>query len=568
MTPLNRMERSVPRPLVLGGMLTRLGSLSLPHQAAAAGAFLLAYVVLEWISFIHEYRGVPVTPWNPGLGVVFALMVLSGPRYGAVLFAGVVIAETTVLQTKLQWPIILGIAAIFTIIYGTVATVARKHLQLDVGLYHLRDVVILLVAGVCGAVLAALLLSLLLLLDAQLERSDVLVASGPFLVGDIIGMAIMTPLTLRLFAGGRPLSIGRLRDLVPELLLYAALLVMSLWIIVGAQSVDGFKFFYLLFLPVVVAAVRHGLDGACVSLAFTQFGLVGIMRLYGFDAQTFTEFQVLMLVLTATGLIVGVVVSERKNADRLVQEAEARTKEKEAEAAQAARYNLVSGMASALAHEINQPMTAARALARSAQHILGTPDPDLPRAASNLATLIAHIDHAGGVVSHMREFLRRGRPHMSTLIVRSLLHDALSLIRAQASAHAITIELDVADDLPPVYADRVQLEQVVLNFVHNALEAITGARQTNGRIRIAAARFDGPARIEIRISDNGPGIRDEFADRLFAPLTTSKSEGLGLGLSISAAIVESHGGRVWLHSGQAGATEFRFSLPLNTSQAG
>ena len=159
-------------------MLTR-GSLSAPYQAAAAGGFLLAYVVLEWISFIHEYKGVPITPWNPGLGVVFALMVLGGPRYGAVLFAGVVIAETTVLQTKLQWPIILGIAAIFATVYGTVATVARKHLRLDVGLYHLRDVVILLVAGVSGAVLVALLLSLLLLLNAQLELSDVLVAFRP-----------------------------------------------------------------------------------------------------------------------------------------------------------------------------------------------------------------------------------------------------------------------------------------------------------------------------------------------------------------------------------------------------
>ena len=116
-------------------MLTRLGSLSLPYQIATAGVFLVAYVVLEWISFIHEYRGVPVTPWNPGLGVVFALMVLGGPRYGVVLFAGVVIAETTVLQTKLQWPIILGIAAIFATVYGTVAAVARKHLRLDVGLF-------------------------------------------------------------------------------------------------------------------------------------------------------------------------------------------------------------------------------------------------------------------------------------------------------------------------------------------------------------------------------------------------------------------------------------------------
>jgi two-component system sensor kinase FixL len=567
MTPLDGMRGSVPRTLELGGMLTRLGSLSLPYQIATAGVFLVAYVALEWISFIHEYRGVPVTPWNPGLGVVFALMVLGGPRYGVVLFAGVVIAETTVLQTKLQWPIILGIAAIFATVYGTVAAVARKHLRLDVGLYRLRDVVILLVAGISGAILAALLLSLLLQLNAQLELSDVLVASAPLLVGDIVGMAVMTPLTLRLVSGSRPLSIGRLRYLVPELLLYAVLVAASLWIIGGAQTGDGFKFFYLLFLPVMVAAVRYGLDGACVGLALTQFGLVGIMHLYGFDARTFTEFQILMLVLTATGLIVGVVVSERQNADRLVQEAEARLKEKETEAAEAARYNLVRGMASALAHEINQPMTAARALARSAQHILGTPDPDLPRAASNLTTLIAHIDHAGSVVGHMRDFLRRGRPHMSTLDLRIMLDDALSLVRAQASAHGITIELDAADDLPPVYGDRVQLQQVVLNFVHNAVEAITGARQPNGRIKIAATWFEAPARVEISISDNGPGIRKELADRLFAPLTTSKFEGLGLGLSICAAIVDSHGGRVWLHSGQAGATEFRFSLPLNQSQA-
>lgn len=198
MTPLDGMRGSVPRTLELGGVLTRLGSLSLPYQIATAGVFLVAYVALEWISFIHEYKGVPVTPWNPGLGVVFALMVLGGPRYGVVLFAGVVIAETTVLQTKLQWPIILGIAAIFATVYGTVAAVARKHLRLDVGLYRLRDVVILLVAGISGAILAALLLSLLLQLNAQLELSDVLVASAPLLVGDIVGMAVMTPLTLRL----------------------------------------------------------------------------------------------------------------------------------------------------------------------------------------------------------------------------------------------------------------------------------------------------------------------------------------------------------------------------------
>jgi two-component system, LuxR family, sensor kinase FixL len=155
---------------------------------------------------------------------------------------------------------------------------------------------------------------------------------------------------------------------------------------------------------------------------------------------------------------------------------------------------------------------------------------------------------------------------VSTVNLRGLLDDTLSLAHLAAAAHGITIELDAADPLPLVHGDRVQLQQVILNFVHNAVEAITAARLPNGRIRISAAKFETPARVEIGVSDNGPGIGKDLADRLFAPLTTSKSEGLGLGLSICTAIVDSHGGRVWLHSNAAGATEFRFSLPLNSSR--
>ncbi len=260
-------------------------------------------------------------------------------------------------------------------------------------------------------------------------------------------------------------------------------------------------------------------------------------------------------------------VSERQNSDRLVREAEARLKEKEAEATQAARFNLVSGMASALAHEINQPMTAARALARSAQHILRTPDGDLNRADRNLTTMIAEIDHASGVVRHMRDFLRRGRPHASTIEIRSMLEEALTLVRAEASEKQIHIELDVSNDLPFSHGDRIQLQQVVLNLIRNAIESIVGARQMDGCIRVVARRLDAPQRIEIGVSDNGPGVGDELAERLFHPLTTSKHEGLGLGLPICTSIVESHGGRVWLQTRQAGATEFRFSLPLEQSRA-
>ncbi|TMK17205.1 MAG: hypothetical protein E6G75_09850 [Alphaproteobacteria bacterium] len=386
-----------------------------------AGIFLAAYVILEWISFIHEYKGLPITPWNPGLGVVFALMVFAGSRYGIVLFAGVVLAEILVLKSKLEWPIILSIAAIIAAGYGVVALVLRKHFRIDIGLNHLSDVFILLFAGISGAILVALMLSILLLTDAEIDFGDVIVTFAPLLIGDAIGIAVMTPLTLRLILNPRRSPIRFSRTLVLEILFYVLLVTVTLWIIIGTQSANGFKFFYLLFVPVVVAAVRHGLDGACVSLGLSQIALVGIAHIHSYDAQAFTEFQTLMLILTATGLIVGVVVSERVNSDRRVREAETRLKQRESEAAQASSFNLVSGMASALIHEINQPMTAARALARSAQHLLRAPGGDLGRADSNLTTMIAQIDHASGVVRRMRDFLRRGRPRRTKCALNLML---------------------------------------------------------------------------------------------------------------------------------------------------
>jgi signal transduction histidine kinase len=529
------------------------------RQALALALALLAYVALEWVSFIHEYKGVPITPWNPGLGLIFALMLLGGLRYAGVLFAGVIIAETTVLQTSLDWPVILGIAVIFAVVYGAAAFFARR--VLDVRLDHLRDILILLGAAFSGALVAALLLSILLLLDAQLDAPDLLVASLPLLVGDLIGIAVVTPLMLRVIRRSRE----RPRRYAPllEVLFYVALITASLWLAESSRAGTAFDLFYLLFVPVVIAAVRHGLDGACVALALAQFGLFGVLHFHGMDAQAFTQFQTLMLVLTSTGLVVGVVVSERENADRRVREAEAQLKEKEAEAAHAARHNLVSGMASALAHEINQPMTAARALARSAQHLLESPTPNLSRAAGNLSTLIAHIDHAGGVVARMRDFLRRGRPHVSTVDLHNVLDDAILLAEAEASENGVTIALRAPEALPSVHGDRVQLQQVLLNLIHNAIEAIAVSGREDGRIEILVTRLDDPPRVEIGVRDNGPGIDAALADRLFAPLTTSKTEGLGLGLAICAAIVESHGGRVWLHASEPGSTEFRFSLPLD-----
>ena len=195
------------------------------------------------------------------------------------------------------------------------------------------------------------------------------------------------------------------------------------------------------------------------------------------------------------------------------------------------------------------------------------PDAGPARAAGNLTTLIAHIDHAGGVVGHMRDFLRRGRPHVSTVDLRIMLDDALSLRTLAAAAHGIAIELDAADDLPPIYGDRVQLQQVVLNFVHNAIEAITGStsaerpdqdrRDTVRRARASRDQHFGQ-RPRHRQGACGPPVRaaDDLKIRRawvldFRSAPRSSTRTVGACGSIRDA---------------AGATEFRFSLAPQPSQ--
>ena len=359
-------------------------------------------------------------------------MVLRGPRYGAALFVGVLFAEIVVLQSNLRWPTILGIAMIIALGYGLSSEVARSYLHLDAGLNRLRDVVVLLVTGGIGAIVVAAFICLSLFADESFDLADVLVAAGPLLTGDIIGIAVVTPVTLRLLLHWQPLVDYISKRIVAEFLLYAAVVIAALWAILAAAGSDGAKLFYVLFLPVVVAALRHGLDGACVTLAITQLCLVGLLHRFGFGAHAFTEFQLLMLALSATGLTVGIVVTERQHADAAVREIERQLRAKEAEAELAARFNLASGTAAALAHEINQPLTSARALARSVQHLIGGPAPDLVRAGANAENLITQIDHSAEVVKHLREFLRRGRSDFSTIVVRELLVAAAALAAPKA----------------------------------------------------------------------------------------------------------------------------------------
>ena len=521
------------------------------------------YLALEWISAIQEYRGVPVTAWNPGLGVLFAGL-LRGSRIAAfALFVGAILAESLLGGGLAQTPHSVVIAAIVTLGYVAVAEIARA-LHLDARLERVRDVALLLSAALGGAVAVGMCLNIFLVGTGSVDFAQAMQDWLPMLVGDLIGIAVVTPLVLRS-------SRARVRTQLTDMSFVAGVAATTL---VAAAAITfvlregdqrAYQAFYFLFLPIVFAALRNGLDGACITLASTQLALLAALNLFGYDANAFTNFQTVMAVLTATGLLAGAVSSERDAASRSARSTRALLKEKESEAARADRFHLVTGLASALSHEINQPMTAARAYARTAQKLAETPGADVERVRDYVNRSVEQIDHAAAILRSTREFLRRGDPGRAPTMPATIVADSLTLMRPLAVEKRVGIASDVQPGLPACYCDRIQIQQVLMNLMDNSIAALAGQGRKDGAVRLSARLCEdspgGGRQIEFSVRDNGPGVDPEFAARVFEALATTKKDGLGLGLAISAGIVEAHGGRIWLQSGAPGATEFRFIIP-------
>jgi two-component system, LuxR family, sensor histidine kinase TtrS len=227
----------------------------------------------------------------------------------------------------------------------------------------------------------------------------------------------------------------------------------------------------------------------------------------------------------------------------------------------AMRLSLMGEMASSLAHEINQPLAAILSYARGCERRL-----DRGEDAQNLREAIGRIavqaERAGDIVRRMRDFVRKNPARQTPLEPASAFREALALFEPTASARNFVVEADIPQELPSVRADRVQLEEVILNLLQNALEAV--ADRPDGKIHFSAAQEG--ATIVAAVSDNGPGLSPEAREKLFEPFFTQKPGGLGLGLSLSRSIVEAHGGRLSADEDGLGAT-FRFYLPILDERA-
>jgi two-component system, LuxR family, sensor kinase FixL len=288
-----------------------------------------------------------------------------------------------------------------------------------------------------------------------------------------------------------------------------------------------------------------------------QISLIVAIHFTDQSAADVTAYQALMVVLAVTGLAVGVLVSEQQRTQqqlRINQEALNR----------AFRVSTMGEFAAALAHEINQPLTAIANYARLAKRAAEVHPADTVAAAEAANRAIAQVERAAEVVRRLRNFVRLGSSETAAVPVAELIEEAQSYCRAELERQGLRLGVQIEPGLPPVVADALQIEQVVINLLRNAGEALAAAGRYDGKVWIEAQR--GPSGLVlVRVRDNGPGFDPELADRAGAPFTTTKQDGMGLGLSLARSVIESHGGSLSIESSSRGAT-ITFTLKSSTTQ--
>lgn len=237
---------------------------------------------------------------------------------------------------------------------------------------------------------------------------------------------------------------------------------------------------------------------------------------------------------------------------------ERRMQELQSELLHVTRLSTMGHIASALAHEINQPLTAIVNYVQAGKHLLTNEDADWrAKTRDVMAKAAAQAERAGGIIRNLRSFLKKREPEITRESANRLVAEANALALAGASDAGVRTVLDLAPGLPDVAVDRLQIQQVVINLVRNAIDAMAASPKRELSIRTRPTA-DG---VEVAVLDSGPGVAPDVEAKLFEPFVTTKADGMGVGLSICRTIVEAHGGRLWHEANPAGGAVFTFTLP-------
>ena len=296
----------------------------------------------------------------------------------------------------------------------------------------------------------------------------------------------------------------------------------------------------------LVVAVGVGLP-VVLTILYAQSALLGVLRLPVLVTPAFLVTILVMAVEVSRGFLLN--LQTRQELEEL-----------RSELTRAGRVTALGQLAAALAHELSQPLGAILRNAEAAQLHLNGPHPDLDELREIVADIRKDDRRAGDVVDQMRALIKRRTLRMHPLALNEVVEDVISLVRSDAVAWRVALDFVMTPGLPQVAGDRVHLSQVLLNLIINGMDALQTCPGSNKRL-VIEARPREEGRVEVAVTDSGPGVPPEVINKVFDPFYTTKAGGLGMGLPISRSIIEAHGGRLWAeHARGGGGLTFRFTL--------
>ena len=311
------------------------------------------------------------------------------------------------------------------------------------------------------------------------------------------------------------------------------------------------------FAPWRARAEEQGLKSS-VALPLTTDGMpIGGLMVYSDEPKAFDEKERDLLMQAADDLMHGIALLRSRMARQCAEEA---LKETEAELGRVARVTAMGELTASIAHEVNQPLAAVVTNGNAGLRWLFADPPNLDEVREALSRIVRDGTRASDVIARIRAVLKKSDPVAHPLDINEIVREIVALTQGEAERRGASLETDLAVNLPSVTGDRVQLQQLLLNLVINALDAMNTIMDRPRVVRIRTARPE-PKSILVAVEDSGVGLDPEQSARLFDAFYTTKPDGLGMGLSISRSIVEAHGGRLWATSNAGPGATFQFSLP-------
>ena len=251
-------------------------------------------------------------------------------------------------------------------------------------------------------------------------------------------------------------------------------------------------------------------------------------------------------------------ITERKQAEEALREAQA-------ELAHVTRVATLGEMTASIAHEINQPLAAVVNNASACLRWLAGPTPNLEEARQSAALIIADGHRAGEIISRIRALAKKAPPRKDRVNINETILEVIALARSEVHRNHASLQTQLSSDVPLILGDRIQLQQVILNLIINAIEAMSGISEGPRKLQVVTGK-DELQGVVVTVRDSGPGLDPDILDHLFTAFYTTKPQGMGMGLAISRSIIEAHGGRLWATANKHRGATFQFTLPVDAER--